>query len=88
VDPDDVQNLTEVGDKILTHNLQNMSEIASKILLIFYIFFFTNVSSPTGHLQVEYNINCPSKLSILQRIYCFVLSAFRITLKLIYSFVI
>jgi hypothetical protein len=46
-----------------------MPAIATKLLLLLY---FSRLSAPTGHLQVEININCLSKvLSIQQRIRCF-----------------
>jgi hypothetical protein len=42
------------------HTLQNMPAIATKLLLLLY--FSQHISAPMGHLQVEYNINCLSKV--------------------------
>jgi hypothetical protein len=69
---------------VIYHALQNMPAIATKLLFLLY--FSQHVSALADHLQVEYNINNPSKvLSILQRIRCAVLSvhAVRTALTLI-----
>jgi hypothetical protein len=75
------------GMQLKSHHISfshssNMLAIATKLLLLLY--FSQHVSAPTGHLQVEYNINCLFKVpSILQRIRFFVLSAHAVQTTLV-----